>query len=326
MIKLFVFVLCCITHLACSDSKSEVPKVKGVAAKKSFKKTILWTVDGTSDGKFYAIGGDDNLLRLYEAKNIKLLKTYKLPGAVQCLDWHPNGKLLAIALDDSPVQVLNFETGKFLSLDETIASRALAWNTDGSLLAVGSYNNALQIWSKEGKLLRSIDKDNSKTPLGVDWHPTKNIVLTVSDKIRLFDTSGTVLKSIKHRNEETIILTVKWHPDGTFFATGDYGHKEEGIESLLQFWKEDGTLIKSIQGSKAEFRNVRWNKEGNLLATASDALRLWSKDGQLLYTGKSNELLWGLDWNSQSTGVITSSENGSVNVWTNQAKLVKTTH
>lgn len=191
------------------------------------------------------------------------------------------------------------------------------------MLAIGDYEGILQIYNKEGKLLKSIRKDNSKTYLSVDWHPKKNIILTGSDKIRLFDTLGTLLQNIKHRTEETIILTVKWHPSGTFFATGDYGHKDERIESLLQFWNESGTMIKSLRGSKAEYRNIQWNKNGSFLATASDALRLWSKDGQIVYTGKTEDLLWGIDWDSQSKNIITTSEKGNINLWTAEGKLLK---
>ncbi len=254
---------------------------------------------------------------------INYLILIKLPSAIQCLDWNGDGKLLAIALDDNPVQLLNIETGKFNELRETTGSRALAWNYNGELLAIGDYEGALQIRSKEGDLLKSIKKDNNKTYLSVDWHPKKNIILTGSDKIRLFDTTGNVLQSIKHRPEETIILTVKWHPGGIFFATGDYGEKENHIESLLQFWNENGTLIKSLHGSKAEYRNIRWNKSGKLLATASDALRLWSKDGQIIYSGKSEDLLWGIDWNSQNNNIITTSQKGNIKLWTDKAKLVK---
>ena len=131
------------------------------------------------------------------------------------------------------------------------------------------------------------------------------------------------MQSIKHRTEETIILTVKWHPSGTYFVTGDYGHKEEGIESLLQFWKADSKIIKSLSGSKAEYRNIRWNKNGTLLATASDAMRLWSNDGQLLYSGQSENLLWGIDWDSQSKNIITTSEKGDIYLWNDKAKLLK---
>lgn len=323
MIKSSLILLSCSVYLVCLCCTGQVNKAKTVLGEKAIQAPILWTLDWSPNGKLYAIGGDDKLLRIYNAKDFKLSKTYDLGSAIQCLDWNETGNILAVALDDNHVQLLNIETGQFLKLKETTGSRGLAWNHTGELLAVGDYNGTLQIYSKEGKLLKSIKKDNSKTYLSVDWHPKKNILLTGGDKIRIFDTSGSLLQSIKHRTEETIILTVKWHPSGTYFATGDYGHKEEGIESLLQFWKADGKIIKSLSGSKAEYRNIRWNKNGTLLATASDAMRLWTNDGQLLYSGQSENLLWGIDWDSQSKNIITTSEKGNINLWSDKAELLK---
>jgi WD40 repeat protein len=109
----------------------------------------------------------------------------------------------------------------------------------------------------------------------------------------------------------------------TVFATGDYGEKENNIESLLQFWNANGTLVESLHGSKAEYRNIRWNKTGELIATASDALRLWSKDGQIIYSGNSDDLLWGIDWDSSNKTIITTSNNGRIKLWNNKAEFVK---
>ena len=321
MIKPFLLLCPCLIYLACINNKQE-SNIKNLATIKTLKAPILWTIDVSPDGQFYAIGGDDKILRIHNATNHKLINSYKLTKAIQCLDWNSDAKHLAIALDDNPVQIFNIATGQFNKLLGSTGSRALAWNYNGDLLAIGDYEGALQIWNKEGKLLKSIHKDNNKTYLSVDWHPKKNIILTGSDKIRIFDTTGILLQSIKHRPEETIILTVKWHPGGLFFATGDYGQKENHVESLLQFWSDTGTLIKSLQGSKAEYRNVRWNKSGALLATASDALRIWSQDGQIIYSGQSEDLLWGVDWDSQNNNIITTSETGKIKHWTKKAELV----
>ena len=287
------------------------------------KPPILWTADWNPNGKFYAIGGDDGVLRIFTAEDNKLLFTYTLTGAIQCLDWNKDGKLLAVAIDDQPVQIYNVETKISFTLKEVKGSRALDWNNDGTLLAVADYDGVLHVFDKKGKQLKSIKKENTKTDLSIHWHPKKNVILTGGDRIRLFDLSGKILLNVKHRKEETIILTVRWHPSGEFFATGDYGHQEEKIQSLLQYWTEDGVLIKSLSGSTGEYRNIRWNKEGTLLATASDGLRLWSKEGQVMYRGETRDLLWGIDWDSQNKSIITSSEKGGATLWNAQAKAIK---
>ena len=225
MIRSFLFLLICPIYPGFINVKQDTG-VKGIGNNAESRAPVLWTVDWSPDGKFIAIGGDDKRLRIYAATGFKLLNTYILPAAIQCIDWNPKGELLAIALDDSPTQLFNIKTAQFRKLEGLPGSRALAWNYNGELLAVGDYEGILQIRDKKGKLLKIIKKDNSKTYLSVDWHPKKNIILTGSDRIRLFDTSGNILQNIKHRTAETIILTVNWHPDGTFFSTGDYGHEE----------------------------------------------------------------------------------------------------
>jgi WD40 repeat protein len=285
---------------------------------------IIWTVDYNAIKNIFAVGGDDSLLRIYQAVDMKLLSTLKLSAEIKCLDWSNDGRLLAVGLDDKPVVLFNLATQKFIELTGTTGSRTLAWNHDGKLLAVGDYDGTLQIWSKAGKLIKTITKENGTTILSVDWHPKKDIVLAAGDKIRLFKIDGTLLFNVKHRTEETIILSVKWHPDGSFFAVGDYGEKENSIPSILQFWTDDGKLIKTMHGSEAEYRNIRWDKRGKYLATASDQLRIWSVDGLLLHSGASLKPLWGLDWNGNGKRLVTSSSGGEISYWNSAANRITT--
>jgi len=294
----------------------------------------LWALDISNDDKYIALGGDDSLLRIY-TNDLKLYKSIKLEtrGMLRTVHWNPKENLLAISTRND-IWILDPETGAEIKLEGGHnGSRTVAWNYNGEMLAAAAGSGIVWIWNKKGKLLRKIQKTSEdglpdkKDFLGMDWHPSKNILTTVGDEIRIFDTSGKQLINFKHREQMAGLLTVKWHPSGDFFVTGDYGHPKEGILVLLQFWKTDGKLIKEWTGSKYEFRNIRWNKQGTHLATASDELRIWTKDGKLLYTGKQDvdTVLWGVDWTSDSQKIVTVTFAGrNIQLWNNKAELLKT--
>ena len=318
-----IFCLLLLTACSCTGQQAKSNPNRG-----------LWTVDISHDDKYVALGGDDSLLRIFTS-DFKLYRSEKLEtrGAIRAVHWHPKANLLAISTRND-IWILNSETGAEIKLEgDHNGSRTIAWNYNGEMLAAAAGSGIIWIWNKNGKLLRKIQKialdgsPDKKDFLGVDWHPSKNILTTVGDEIRIFDTSGNQLNVFKHREKQAGLLTVKWHPSGNFFVTGDYGHANEGIPTLLQFWNMDGKLIYEWNGSKREFRNVRWNKQGTYLATASDALRIWSKDGKLLHTGKphGNSVLWGADWIRDSKKIVTVSfDSGNIQLWDNKANLLKT--
>src|SRR6185503_8768478 len=217
----------------------------------------LWTVDISHDDKYIALGGDDSLLRIF-TNDLTLYRSIKSEtrGMIRAVNWHPKENLLAISSRNG-IWIVDPETGKEIQLEgDHSGSRTIAWNYNGEMLAAAAGYGIIWIWNKEGKLLRTIQKtDESGAPdkkdfLGLDWHPSKNILTTVGDEIRIFDTSGKQLNVFKHRQQRAGLLTVKWHPSGDFFVTGDYGHANEGIPTLLQFWQPDGKLIKEWKESK----------------------------------------------------------------------------
>lgn len=135
-------------------------------------------------------------------------------------------------------------------------------------------------------------------------------------------TKGTLLKSLKHRDEDVLLLSIAWHKTGDFFVTGDYG--DEKVKSLLQYWNEQGELLKTIDIGKGEYRNLAWNLKGDRLASASDALRIWDKNGNLISEGYSEYYLWGVSWNEIGNRIITSGLEQRIILWNKKAKRIKT--
>lgn len=288
---------------------------------------ILWAAAWSPDGKYIAVGGNPGSLKIYTKKRMRLKEKFPWKRTIAAIRWHPTEEKLVIATHESAaeVSILDLNTKSITTLDSVgfSGARGIDWNFDGQYLAVADNEGQITIYTKEGEFIRKIKKEDTKSFTGLAWHPSKNILVTVSAMIRMYNLEGDLLHKIKHRPKDVLMLCVAWHPSGDFFATGDYGIPDQGLKPLLQFWNSDGSLRKVMEGSKAEYRSIRWTRDGKKLATASDALRIWSKDGKLLREGKSENLLWGLDWRPDKKRIITSDGNGIIALWNAKAKLKK---
>lgn len=286
-------------------------------------KRIIWTADWL--GTFIIVGGNLDTLKIYHSDSLKLYRKYLISGTITRVVGHPHGPSVAIAtqISTSKSVIYDFLHNDTIQLKgiSPEGARGIAWNYNGDYLAVGDNDGQILIYDDEGKLIRKFQNENTKGITAVAWHPKKNVLVTVSDKIRIFDIEGNLLKSIKHRIEDVLILSIAWHQSGKFFVTGDYGDSINN--SLLQYWDEQGNLIRSIDKNKGEYRNLAWNKDGTRLASASDALRIWDTKGNLIAEGKSKSYLWGVTWNRSGTKIITTSLDEQIVVWSNKAKKLR---
>lgn len=289
-------------------------------------KEILQTTDWSPNGKYIAIGGNIDTLKIYSEGNLQPYKSFPVKNTITRIKWHPSFNIIAVTtqMSEDKSFILNLETNEKIELNEiaTEGARGIDWNFTGEYLAVADNDGRILIYDLKGKLIRKFSNENTKSITAIDWHPKKNILATVTDKIRLFDIEGNLIKSIKHRQEEVLLLSIAWHKSGDFFVTGDYGDEKD--KSLLQYWNEKGELLKTIDISKGEYRNLSWNTKGDRLASASDALRIWDNKGNLVSEGKSTDYLWGVSWNKKGSRIITSSLEQRIILWNNKAERIMT--
>ena len=281
---------------------------------------FLWSVDWHPAKNQFVVGGMQDSLRLFSSKDFQVIKNYPYKGTITKTKWHPSKNILAVSVQDgkSNSTILNFDTNTSIQIDSISkeGARAIGWNHSGELLAVGDYEGFLTIFDETGKMLKKVDT-KEKSLIGLDWHPTKNQIVTVGENVILYDYESDDLEIIKDREEkvEVLMLCVAWHPSGKFFVTGDYGDFQQPYPPLLQYWTQDGQRIKSIDISKAEYRNLQWSPDGNTLATASEKIRLWNKDGELIAEDAAENLLWGIDWKSDGSQIVATDEKGNIIFW-----------
>ena len=297
-------------------------------AQNTLIKEILWTTDWSPNGKYIAIGGNVDTLKIYSQCYLKPYKSLPMKNTITRIKWNPAKNIIAVSTQNSEdkTSIINLDNNEKTELNgiSLEGARGIDWNYTGEYLAVADNDGQILIYNIKGELIRKfVNQSNStKSITAIDWHPKKNILTTVTDKIRFYDIEGNLLKSIKHRPEDVMLLSVAWHNSGDFFVTGDYGDEKD--KSLLQYWNEKGELLISIDISKGEYRNLSWNPKGNRLASASDALRIWDTKGNLISEGNSKDYLWGVSWNEQGTRIITSSLEQRIILWNKKAKRIMT--
>jgi len=297
-------------------------------AKNTITKEILCTTDWSPNGKYIAIGGNVGALNIYTKGNLNLYKSFPVKNTITRVKWHPSMNVIAVTsqMSDEKSFIFNLETNEKIELNgiSSDGARGVDWNYTGEYLAIADNDGQVLIFNTKGELIRKfVNQINStKSITAIAWHPKKNTLTTVTDKIRFLDLNGNLIKLIKHRPEDAMLLSISWHKSGDFFVTGDYGDEKD--KSLLQYWNEQGELIKSIDISKGEYRNLAWNPKGDRLASASDLLRIWDTNGNLISKGNSKDNLWGVSWNEKGNRIITSSMEQKILVWNKKAKIIMT--
>lgn len=289
---------------------------------------ILWSVDWSPDNKLYAVGGED--IRLFDANTHEWHPSPALASvkSVRKVRWHPHRNLLAVSSSDAnSTAIYDVTTGQKKPLLTKEGTRGIAWSPTGERLATAGNDGSLQIWGADGTLQHTTRQEKAKSLTGVAWHPTDDRIVAIGEFITLYNAAGEILKQVRHRPGAKgfcLLLCVEWHPSGEFFVVGDYGNHDTGDLPLLQFWSADGNLLKTITATDpAPFRNVSWNRDGTLLASASESLRIWSKRGELQHVGKSPDHLWGIHWNRDGDRIITSSMEGRVTLWNASAEILR---
>jgi WD40 repeat protein len=277
--------------------------------------TWLWTVAYHPErATVLATGDTDGLVKLYE--NDRLTDTIYFGGMVTELDWHPEGELLAVAVQGgSAASIYSVKEKKRTELEglNEFGVRAIGWNAEGTRLATGDYGGKLNIYDTTGTLLQQ-HLLKEKGIIGLDWSPDGRTIAAVGDHLTLLDVATGAQEVITDREESVLMLSVAFHPSGEFLVTGDYGDYDYNYGPLLQFWDTKGQLIRRIEKGPGEYRSLEWSHDGNTLAAVSDAVRLYDASGEKLAERKMKDgkLLWGVSWSLEDEFLLVTDDRGKI--------------
>ncbi|KAG0226296.1 hypothetical protein BGW41_004227 [Actinomortierella wolfii] len=145
------------------------------------------------------------------------------------------------------------------------------WNSSGTLLATGSYDGQARIWTTKGHL-RHIMSQHRGPIFALKWNKKGNYILTGSlDHTTIVWDAATGEAKQQYEFHSGTVLDVDWLDNMTFATSSSDG-------KVYVCKVGDSEPFKVFAGHTDEVNAIRWDPQGELLASCSDdcTAKIWS--------------------------------------------------
>ena len=234
----------------------------------------LQSVGFSPDGEYFAVGYQNNHIKLYDQHG-SLLRTFLAKEKnIQRVILSDDQHLLAAVSGGEILQVWT-QTGNLLT---TISSNqgviyCLAFSPQGNILASGGEDNQVKLWSQTGELLAILPDyhpPHSTAQQTIAFSPNGQqiAVKSHSGKLKLYNPQGVLLKTFE--THQSAISSIAFSHDGQTLAIA-------GMDGTIQLWHIEGYLIKTLIKKTKGIQALTFSHDGQTLASGGidGTLHLW---------------------------------------------------
>jgi len=190
------------------------------------------------------------------------------PQPVLALAYAPDGKTLAVALEDHSVSVREVDTGEELLRLRGHGDKVtcLVFAPDGRTLATGSADNTVKVWDAANGQVRLTFKGHTSWVYAVAFAPSgKTIASGGYDRvIRLWNATTGKEQGVL-AGHKGAVRALAFTADGATLASG-------GADRTIKLWNIAGAAreFAVFDGHKATVRALAFTRNGQTLVSASD--------------------------------------------------------
>lgn len=253
------------------------------------------------DGKLLAVGGDENLIRVWDVSSGKLLYELQHDSDVLELCFSPDGSVLASASADATVRFWDTHTGKNLYTLHGFKQplQHVAYFQGGRKLVVGSLDGSFAEWSLDEKFLPAmplaVSMDAGKQLNYYGFSPdytsmktspdSRRMATLVNSTVRIWDLeTGTSILTIPEYNGQISSMAVS--PENNLLAMGD---------SNLHIWQVNPIrFVTTLEVNGQQIQDIAFRPDGRQVAVATDdgKVQIWDVPGRRKTREYSDDADW----------------------------------
>ncbi|OJJ16588.1 hypothetical protein BKI52_32245 [marine bacterium AO1-C] len=251
--------------------------------------SYITAVDISPDGKTMLTGGTylsftpkkEGRINLWDIKQRKFLKEFKVGKNVIDLCFTPGGKKIIVATDDDKIREWDIATGKMSKLIATTKSqpREVRFSKDGSKLLIVDRFHAAVLSAKNYQPIATFDF-KKWTFSGAFSGNGKRIAVTVDTKVQVWDIQPKKLVQTTFPAHQKFAFSVAHSPKQALAITGS------GDKTAVLWNLNSGKAVHTLSHDN-EVYTVAFSPDGTKMATGCGdfKVRIWDvKTGKLLTT------------------------------------------
>jgi len=267
-------------------------------------------------GKFFAAGGFDGKVRMWEVETPKQIwNLERHDDWISSLCFSPSGKLLASASADKTTCVWDVENGEVIKIlkGHTGRVRSIAFSPDGQYLVSGSEDNTVRIWDVQTGKCRIVMNKHTDRVKSVCFSPTGDLIASGGDDctIKLWDAHS--FNCIRELENPNWIRELNFSPDGNLLASG-------GDDGVVRIWNvEAGFCVKVLRGHRSKVWSTTFSHTGGRIVSGGNdgLIRVWDVE-----TGECIQILQGhsswvrvVRFSPDDSYIVSGGEDQTIRLW-----------